>query len=453
MVVTMRRPLTRLPENIAARVKNAALIAIFTLYTAAALAWLLIGLVPALATAFPPLHDLLHRWGVGEGLPAALAEHSGIRAFAWEAAVVSHTAERPGNAALQYLWSIVNLVLGISLIRMRLGQRDARLLAFGLVGTAAVFNLQAHAAERLLPSLAGPLHNLFHLVAGTTYVFALVLFPDGQVVPRWSQLRWWLWPVRAAYWAFLGFVGVVVADAVHLGGAGFLVAYGILIPMAGVSSQAARYRYARSAYERQRSKVLLWLLVVAFVVSAVIGALIFRPLWFNPYLSQQVITRMERIAFLIFPPLFTVIPVMLFAIMVRYRVWDVDRLINRTLVYAALTTILAFGYFGSVVVFQQIFRAPIRQQSDLAIVVATLVLAALFAPLRRRVQTLIDRLFYRERYDAARTLQAFSSHLSEKVDLNVLADDLLEVVQETMQPVHVSLWLRTPESHRAGPES
>ena len=128
----------------------------------------------------------------------------------------------------------------------------------------------------------------------------------------------------------------------------------------------------------------------------------------------------------------------------RYRLYDIDRIINRTLVYGSLTVMLALIYFGGVAATQAIYRALTgqEQQPQLAIVVSTLVIAALFNPLRRRIQSFIDRRFYRRKYDARKTLEAFSARLRDETDLDTLSDDLVGAVRETMQPAHVSLWLR-----------
>jgi hypothetical protein len=138
----------------------------------------------------------------------------------------------------------------------------------------------------------------------------------------------------------------------------------------------------------------------------------------------------------------------------RYRLYDIDLLINRTLVYGSLTAVLALVYFGGVAATQAIFRTITghEEQPQLAVVVSTLVIAALFNPLRRRIQGFIDRRFYRKKYDAAKTLEAFSAKLRDETDLDALSDDLTSVVRETMQPAHVSLWLR-PDTTSKGQQA
>ena len=126
----------------------------------------------------------------------------------------------------------------------------------------------------------------------------------------------------------------------------------------------------------------------------------------------------------------------------RYRLYEIDLLINRTLVYGSLTAVLTVVYVGSVVALQYVFRTLTGEGSQLAVVASTLAIAALFIPLRRRIQSFIDRRFYRKKYDAARTLAAFSAKLRDETDLDTLSDDLVGVVDQTMQPAHVTLWLR-----------
>ena len=137
------------------------------------------------------------------------------------------------------------------------------------------------------------------------------------------------------------------------------------------------------------------------------------------------------------------IPVAVGIAILRHRLYDIDRIINRTLVYGSLTAMLALLYFGSVATTQAIFGALTGQeeQPQLAVVVSTLVIAALFMPLRRRIQSFMDRRFYRRKYDARKTQEAFSAKLRDETDLDRLGEDLMGVVKETVQPAHISLWL------------
>jgi hypothetical protein len=149
--------------------------------------------------------------------------------------------------------------------------------------------------------------------------------------------------------------------------------------------------------------------------------------------------------------LFMSIPISIGIAMLRYRLWDIDILIYRTLVYGSLTALLALLYFGPIFALQALFQGMFHQRNAVAIVVSTIVIYALFQPLRQHLQRFIDRRFYRSKYDAAKTLEAFSATLRNDVDLNQLREKLVAVVQEMMQPSHVSLWLRSPQGHTGEP--
>jgi hypothetical protein len=151
-----------------------------------------------------------------------------------------------------------------------------------------------------------------------------------------------------------------------------------------------------------------------------------------------------------FPLSVMALPTAIGIAILRYRLYEIDIIINRTLVYGALTATLALIYFGGVTTVQAIFRALTgqEQQPQLAIVVSTLAIAALFDPLRRRIQSFIDRRFYRSKYDARKTLVAFSAKLRDETDLEALSDELAGVIRETMRPAHVSIWLRPDEAPR-----
>ena len=208
---------------------------------------------------------------------------------------------------------------------------------------------------------------------------------------------------------------------------------------ASAASQVVRFRRSGSL-ERQQIK---WL---AFAASAV-------PVWFltNAPIEAASRTLFDVMEALIFVAL---IPLAAGVAILRYRLYDIDVVINRTIVYGSLTAILVVVYFGGVATTQATFRALTdQQQPQLAIVVSTLVIAALFNPLRQRIQGLIDRRFYRRKYDARKTLENFSARLRDETDLAALNDGLVAVARDTMQPEHVSLWLRSPTEAGRGGES
>jgi hypothetical protein len=153
---------------------------------------------------------------------------------------------------------------------------------------------------------------------------------------------------------------------------------------------------------------------------------------------------LEQVSFVLSMVSLVALPVTVGITILRYRLYDIDVIINRTLVYGPLTGALVALYYFGIVVLQSAFVALTGERSTLAVVTSTLLIAALFNPLKRRIQSFIDRLFYRRKYDASKTLEAFSIKLRDETDLQTLNNDLLGVVRETMQPTHVSLWLRPP---------
>jgi hypothetical protein len=167
----------------------------------------------------------------------------------------------------------------------------------------------------------------------------------------------------------------------------------------------------------------------------------------TPDRSQR-ITQYWYLTSLGFAALSYLLPIAIGIAILRYRLWDIDVIIRKTLVYSVLTALLALIYFGGVILLQQLTRSITDESSNVAIVVSTLVIAALFFPLRRRVQNAIDRRFYRRKYDAAKTLAAFGVTARDEVELDKLTAELINVVNETMQPASVSLWLKAEKGSK-----
>ncbi len=204
------------------------------------------------------------------------------------------------------------------------------------------------------------------------------------------------------------------------------------------------YRYLRvyNPVQRQQTKWLVFAFsvnVVLLVLFLAIGGLV--PAVNQPDSPYRLARATMTFVF------FLLIPLSIGIAILRYRLWDIDVIINRTLVYGTLTAMLALVYAGLVIALQFLLHGLTGQAAEnpLAVVASTLVIAALFNPLRRRIQAFIDRRFYRRKYDAARTLEAFSATMRDEVDLNQLSEQLVAVVQETMQPTFISLWLRKSE--------
>ena len=285
-----------------------------------------------------------------------------------------------------------------------------------------------------------PIHLLGLFGTVTLYTFYL-LFPTGRFVPRWTR---WAVIFFAAHDAFYYlFPGSIfdISTSFPLLDFAVLTAFACI----AVGSQLYRYRYVSSPAERQQTK---W--VVFGMVLAGLGTVVFElsipgsPLGqFGPLPALAILAGLFGSLLLI--------PLSIGVAIAYDRLWDIDIVIRRTLVYGILTASLALVYFGSVAVTQTIFHA-LTDRADLpqlTVVVSTLVIAALFNPLRRRIKSFIDRRFYRRKYDARKTLEAFSATLSRETDLDALSDDLVTVVERTMQPTHVSLWLR-PETGTKG---
>jgi hypothetical protein len=279
-------------------------------------------------------------------------------------------------------------------------------------------------------------------------IFPLLLFPTGRLPSRrwrwlaWLTAAWMLLTVVTGAFASGALLGVLGPIENPLGIDGLTGVYATLLlfvsPLLTAAAAFSLFVRLRRAVGVERQQIKWFAYAAVATVSAgtlanVIPRVIDTPLWF------------ERAGFVLFVAFEPAIPVSIGIAILRYHLYDIDIIINRTLVYGSLTAMLLAVYFGGVATTQAIFRTITghEEQPQLAIVVSTLVIAALFNPLRRRIQSFIDRRFYRSKYDARKTLQAFSAKLREETDLDALSGDLVGVVRETMQPAHVSVWLRS----------
>jgi uncharacterized membrane protein YhdT len=274
-------------------------------------------------------------------------------------------------------------------------------------------------------------------------VFSFLLFPTGRLPSR--RWRWLAWLTVA--FVIVGMISSAFSLGANaglgpipnpLGIEGFSNVYDMVLNIAPILFVAVAtslfVRLHRAiGVERQQIKWFAYAAaatIIGITFAYMIPDTIDTPLWF------------ERVGFALNLAVTPAIPISMGVAILRYRLYDIDLLINRTLVYGALTAMLVAVYVGSVVSFQGALRALIGHESQLAVVTSTLLIAALFNPLRHRIQSFIDRRFYRRKYDSAKTLEAFSAKLRDETDLDALSDDLVGMVRETMQPAHVSLWLR-----------
>jgi hypothetical protein len=273
---------------------------------------------------------------------------------------------------------------------------------------------------------SGLLEGLGFVVAITLLPFLLLLFPTGLLPSqRWRPVAW---IVLAA-----GATGVTLGPFLSEDSVLIIAVVMILIIGSGLSalSLVVRYRGA-SGVERQQLK---WF---AFAAVLLVAVPIADLLGLHRLLGNGLLwTLLDNVTL-------TGLYVAVGIAILRYRLYEIDIIINRTLVYGTLTAALIALYFGAIVVLQRGFVVFAGQQSTLAVVASTLLIAALFNPLRRRIQSFIDRRFYRHKYDAQKTLESFGARLRQETDLDDLGADLVSVVRETMQPAHVALWLREP---------
>ena len=344
------------------------------------------------------------------------------------------------NVLVSLFAVLLSIVLAAILFIKKSNERMALFLSFYLLVYAIGFAGPLEALEQVWPEMDLTVYWLISgVLIGPMTVGLFALFPDGRFVPARSR-----WLVPASLLVFPP--TLFLENAFQISLQNILIWIGsfffILILVAALYAQIYRYRHVSTPLERQQTKwvvygIGLWLLLMLLSSIPYYYLLSLPPgspgPWWVPFTSWVWFFSL------------TILPITLTVAVMRYRLYDIDILINRGLVYGSLTIMLAFVYFGSVVLLQSLFRSATGQQAPIAIVVSTLIIAALFQPLRQRSQAFVDRRFYRRKYDTEKTLEAFAATVRDEVDLNVLNETLLSVAVETMQPTTVSLWLREGE--------
>lgn len=340
--------------------------------------------------------------------------------------------------ALDVAYVILSTALATLIIWRRSDNWMGILVSLTLVAFATSFLSEADLAfVRLNPGFA-LLNELLTSISIILFMSLFCLFPDGRFVPR------------SARWLVIALVLMTLVELFLLA-EGQLLAPGqisqsfivvvLLCLILGVTAQIFRYRRVSTALQRQQTK---W---IVFGLAATLIPIFVWSLFIELFPLQPGATRLlffvaglgTLLVILVLFPLSVAISIL------RYRLWDIDIVINRALVYGLLTGSLALAYFGSVLLLQALFRTVTGQATQLAVVLSTLAIAALFQPLRSRIQALIDRRFYRRKYDAAKALAGFATTVRDEVDLERLSAELLRVIDETMQPDNVSLWLKRPD--------
>jgi hypothetical protein len=348
---------------------------------------------------------------------------------------------------LEFTVTLVHILIAGLIFWRRADDWVALLVSFALVTNGAVHPLSALIGSPGTPSLWLWLANLAIFIALLSGFTLLYVFPDGRFVPAWTR-------ILAVLWFFAALLAIFVPQS----GLSFIqwplwlsVLLLIIWSGVGVAAQIYRFEKASTPVQRQQTKwALLGLIAAALgplvilfglsttTVNNVAPNILYQRvgsgLFTFSFLFQLLGLTIFRLGTLLFPLSFAIA-------VLRYRLWDIDIIIRRTITYAVFTALLVFLYMIIVVSLQLALGSMIPEASPLAVVVTTLIIAALFNPLRQRVQDAIDRRFYRHKYDAVKTLEKFGQTARDEVDLEKLSDELLQVVGDTVQPDHVSLWL------------
>ncbi|MBW3594858.1 MAG: hypothetical protein KY391_04710 [Actinobacteria bacterium] len=500
-------------------------LAIYGLGLATAVAWLILGLLPALAAGSDAIHDGFHRAGSGSGPLAEIARN---------AAQTSHSVESAGHVVLDYLVSAFNLVVAAILVKLRPRDGAARLLSLGLIGSAIAFNLQGHDALQVIPvALQAPVetwHFWVHIGSGLSYMFALLMFPHGRLLAGPAPVV----ILRVLGLVFLtlfltGLAGMTATE--HT--VGLVILFGIAIPVVGLATQIVRYLRTRDEQQRQQSRVLIWALAAAAAIAIplMIATGTFEALPPSETVAYEVeiddpatyyfrcdphpadmrgIVRVEdspaapdeielasresrfdkntlvlpadetatitftnydadlhnvaiyrdaamtdpifigeefsgrpqgAVAFRIFRIVFALIPIALLVDLARFRLWDINRVLNRALVYGLIAGFITLAYVLLIAALGATFGVGSRMNL-VASVIVTIVIAASFQPLRDRARKLANRIVYGERATPYEQLSEFSARMGGRYDLHDVIPQLARLLAEGTAAERSEVWLR-----------
>jgi hypothetical protein len=369
--------------------------------------------------------------------------------WGWTQASMSSAVSRAGLSTQTMAWIVLVPALleilaflstGLLIFWRKSDDWQSLLVSFVLVGLCGTFagdRFQSQLINSLPPFWQDAAQEVGVLIWLAFFLF-LAIFPDGRFSPRWMR---WVALALLPWWVATEGTRLVLGQTPD-----WIMWIGFIVLAWIVGGKVIRYRHG-SLLERQQMRWFLFALIVFYTYS-ILSSLFIKlfPLPFQP--SPLDLTRylgniyLSDLAFILIP---LAIAIAIF----RYRLWDIDLIIRRTLQYGLLTALLALIYWGGVLGLQQTFRLLTGQETPLAIVISTLAIAALFNPLRRRIQISIDRRFYRSHYNTEQILERFINHSRSQADLKLLTGQLISAVQDTIQPNSIHLWLADEKTARS----
>ncbi|MFQ5942592.1 MAG: hypothetical protein ACE5JF_03455 [Anaerolineales bacterium] len=328
-----------------------------------------------------------------------------------------------GVVTVNLIWNLTYLGAAALIVSRRSDDWIAFLVSFTLIALGGVAFSPANSILLIAQPQVSPFVDSFETLGYFSLLFLLLTFPDGRFTPRWTR---WTMP----------FLLVILLPAPFII-VGFIAIFGYLALT--IHSQVFRFRHVSHALQRQQTK---WVAVGLASQLIVMSSWIFVASAYPASVPSVERTTVLLVILPIVIILGSLFPASVAIAILRYRLWDIDIVINRTLVYTLLTGSLVVIYLATVATLQFVLRSFTGQESPLAVVASTLVIAALFNPLRQRIQAAIDRRLYRRRYNATLTMEAFGAKVRDEVDLSELSQSLLELVDDSVQPERVTLWLK-----------